>query len=250
MNSYEKFVHEREEIGAGMAATVYSYNGYAYKCFNEDYPIDWIDYEVNLQHEVVKSGLPIPKYYRSEFPGSIKMDLIKGESMADRIAIDGKNAVMNEMMKYFRKVHDVKDMKLHSLQKWLLKGVNSSPTSNEIKMLANQYYLEVDEAIREDEVLCHLDYHFLNLMQASDGVHIIDWVNAKNGKAIWDYARTYVIIYEYAAGMKNRYLSAVLRQERYPKDVFLKAVYVSAVYRLNESNSKRVKKLINEVFTL
>lgn len=38
MGSYARFLQERIEIGAGMAAKVYSYNGYAYKCFNEGYP--------------------------------------------------------------------------------------------------------------------------------------------------------------------------------------------------------------------
>ncbi|MGN0395506.1 MAG: hypothetical protein ACI4EF_09090, partial [Coprococcus sp.] len=77
-------------------------------------------------------------------------------------------------------------------------------------------------------------------------VHIIDWTNAKNGKAIWDYARTYVIFYEYAAGMKTKYLKEVLRCKSYPKEIFMKAVYASAVYRLTEHDTKRVRQLISK----
>ena len=57
---------------AGMAAKGYSYNGYAYKSFSEGYPKEEIECEYNLQQEVVKSGLPIPNYYRSEFPTASK----------------------------------------------------------------------------------------------------------------------------------------------------------------------------------
>ena len=72
----------------------------------------------------------------------------------------------------------------------------------------------------------------------------IDWVNAKNGKPIWDYARTYVIIYEHAAGLKRNYMKRVLSLEGYSEEVFMKAVYANAVYRLTEHDSKRVRQLI------
>ena len=244
MNSYEIFLQERIEIGAGMVAKVYSYNGYAYKCFNKGYPKEWIDYEYDLQQEVVKSGLPIPNYYKSEFPNSIKMDLINGVSMFERLAIDGKDAVMTEMMTWFGKIHEVKGLNLHSLSKYMLKKINEAPVSDEQKVFAKQCFAAVDSEILEPEALCHMDYHFLNVMYAGNDVRIIDWTNAKNGKPIWDYARTYVIFYEYAAGMKTRYLKKVLALTKYPKETFMKAVYVNAIYRLTEHDTKRVRQLI------
>lgn len=244
MNTYEVFLQERIEIGAGMVAKVFSYNGYAYKCFNEGYPKEWIDYEFELQQEVVKSGLPIPHYYKSEFPNSIKMDLINGESMYDRLTTYGKDVTMMEMMAWFRKIHEVKGLKLHSYSKYILNKINEAPISKEEKASATQCYFEVDDEIIEPEVLCHMDYHFLNVMYEGNEVRIIDWTNAKNGKPIWDYARTYVIFYEYAAGMKTRYLKDVLEHEKYSKETFMKAVYVSAIHRLTEHDTKRVRQLV------
>lgn len=98
MNSYETFLQKRIEVGFGMMAKVYSYQGYAYKCFNEGYPKEWIEYEYRIQQEIMKSGLPIPQYYESEFPNSIKMDLINGISMYDKLATSGKDIVMTEML--------------------------------------------------------------------------------------------------------------------------------------------------------
>ena len=38
MRSYEEFLNERKEIGSGMSAKVYAYQGFAYKCYADDYP--------------------------------------------------------------------------------------------------------------------------------------------------------------------------------------------------------------------
>lgn len=84
----------------------------------------------------------------------------------------------------------------------------------------------------------------LNVMYEGEDIRIIDWMNAQNGKPIWDYARTYVILYEYAAGLKRRYLKQVLTLEGYSEEIFRKAVHVSAVHRLNEQDTKRIRQLL------
>lgn len=250
MNIYEDFLNKRNEIGSGMAAKVYSYNGFAYKCYAEDYPKEWIDYENEIQHEIMKSELPVPCYYESEFPNSIKMDLINGISMYDRLLDVGKDIVMAEMMTWFQKIHQVKGLKLHSIPKYILNKIEQAPIGKEEIELAIQCLSRVEDEINEPDVLCHMDYHFLNVMYEEDKIFIIDWTNAKNGKAIWDYARTYVIFYEYAAGMKTKYLNEVLRREKYTKELFMRAVYVSAVFRLTEHDTKRVRQLISKALIM
>lgn len=238
------FIKERTEIGEGMVAKVYSWNGFAYKCFNDGYPKEWIDYEYNQQKEVCKSGLPIPHYYESEFQGTIKMDLICGCSMFEKIKSLGKNVVMDDFMTWFKKIHEIKNLKLHHVSKYLGKQIDSAPISEEQKMYTKQCLLEVEKEAVEDEGLCHMDYHTLNVMYENDNIRIIDWVNAKNGKPIWDYARTYVIFYEYAAGLKRNYMKKVLALEGYSEELFMKAVLVSAICRLTEHDTKRVRQLI------
>ena len=204
-----------------------------------------IEYEYNLQQEIAKSGLPIPKYYRSEFPNSIKMDLIRGTSMLDRLMTDESGAVIPEMMGWFEKIHAVRGLKLPDLSEYLLNKIEKAPASKEQKALAKRYYADVDSEIHEPESLCHMDYHFLNVMCEGDDVRIIDWTNAKNGKAIWDYARTCFICSEHAAELKPGCVGQILEQVRYPEDVFRKAVYVSAICRLTEHDTQRVRALIN-----
>ena len=230
-----------------MAAKVYSWNGYAYKCFNEGYPREWIDYEYSQQNEICKSGLPVPHYYESEFPGTIKMDLISGSSMFERFDVAGKDAVMEDFMLWFQRIHQEKGLQLHSVSKYLCSQIDAAPVTEEQRSYAKQCFLDVESAVSEEEALCHMDYHTLNVMYEGDDIRIIDWVNAKNGKPIWDYARTYVIFYEYAAGLKRRYMKQVMALEGYSEEIFMKAVYVNAVHRLNEHDTKRIRQLIAEI---
>lgn len=250
MNSYEDFLKNRYEIGSGMTAKVYSYHGFAYKCYAEDCPKEWIDYEYEIQHEIMKSELPVPCYYESEFPKSIKMDFINGISMYERLLDVGKDIVMTEMMEWFEKIHQVKGLKLHCVLKYIQNRIEQAPIGKEEIELAVQCLSKVENEVNEPDVLCHMDYHFLNLLFEEDKIFIIDWVNAKNGKAIWDYARSYVIIYEYAAEMAPMYFNEVKKRRRYPKELFMMAVYVSAIFRLTEHDNQRIRQLIGKAFML
>ena len=100
MSAYEDFLKERVKIGAGMAAGVYAWKGYAYKCFGEGYPGEWITYELAQQNEICKSPLPVPRYHPCEFPLAIKMDLINGPSMFERFGFAGKDAMLDDFMLY------------------------------------------------------------------------------------------------------------------------------------------------------
>lgn len=245
ISRYEAFLDERVEIGEGMIAKVYSWEGYAYKCFNEAYPKEWLEFELNQQKEVCKSSLPIPKYYESEFKNSIKMDLIQGVSMAERLTDCGKKQIMDDFMYWFEKIHEVSNLKLHSLDKEIPSQIESSPVDDEIKVRARECFEYVNCVVLEQNVLCHMDYHLLNVMYEGNNIRLIDWVNARDGKPIWDFARTYVIFYQYVAGMKRDYEKRVIALRGYSEEVFKKAVYVEAVCRLNEQNTKRVKQLIS-----
>lgn len=173
------------------------------------------------------------------------MDLIRGTSMLDRLMADESGAVIPEMMDWFEKIHAVKGLRLPDLSEYLLNKIDEAPASKEQKALARQYYAEVDSEVHEPELLCHMDYHFLNVMCEGDDVRIIDWTNAKNGKAIWDYARTCFICSEHAAELKAGCVRQILARIRYPRDTFMKAVYVSAICRLTEHDTKRVRTLID-----
>lgn len=244
MSDYEQFLKERKQVGKGEIAAVYLYDGYAYKCFNDGYPDEKIASEYGLQEQIRLSGLPVVRYYESEYPRSIKMDLVSGKTMAACMEEEGKDAVMDAMMYWFGKIHEVKGLNLDDVETRIRHEIENAPVNEEIRAQALSC-LEETYHTDEETVLCHMDYHFLNLMKTGEEYTIVDWNNAGNGKAIRDYARSYVLFYEYAAGMKTKYMKAVLKERGYTKEQFFKAVYAAAVARLFEHDCRRVRQLVD-----
>lgn len=244
--SYDAFCRERVQIGKGMMSTVYSWRGFAYKCFSDGYPPEWIAHEMHVQSEVCSTLLPVVRYYESEFPNSIKMDLIDGETMVDRIKRQECLTPLEDLMSVFATIHEVKGLNLPDLSTGLRRAIPQSPVTDELRERGIEYLEMVETTVAEEITLCHLDYHFLNLMY-KDGYKIIDWIGAQNGMRIFDYARTYVIMFEFVRGYARRYLNIVYKQCGYDKDTFEKAIVVMALHRLTEYNDKRVHDLIDRV---
>lgn len=278
----QKFNSERTLIGQGGEANVYLWNGFAYKCFNADYPKDLIDYEFKIQNTIhYSTGLPTIKYYESEIPHSIKMDFIDGanigEKFLNRSYKDGLSnndtqnlkqndkKVLNIMLSLFSEIHSIKEHDIQSaaekffsegskenvlnnfniphLNTYLHKVINNIDIDNSTKQLAIKFISD----IKDEKVLCHMDYHFFNIMYSysCDKYYIIDWMDAKLGNPVYDYARTYVILYEFANEFAKIYLDAIKNQCKFDESDFKKAVYVMAVHRVSESDSSKVKELIN-----
>ena len=246
MESYKKFLEDRILIGKGAMSSVFLWNKKAYKCFDDNYPKTWIDYEYKVQNEICKSKLNVPKYYKCSFKNTIKMDYIDGKTTADMISIYGKDKVLEDFINYQEKIHEVKDLDLEELSSFLRKQIRKANITDIQKKNALAYLTEINKT-KEDKVLCHMDYHFLNTMYMNEEIYVIDWIDAKIGKAILDYARTYVITYEYAPGFKNKYLKQILKRNNYNKELFKKAVYVNAINRIVEHDSKRIRKLLDEL---
>lgn len=278
----QRFNTERILIGQGREAKVYLWNDYAYKCFNPDYPKHLIDYEFKIQNTIYCTGLPTVKYYESEIPHSIKMDYIDGvhigEKFLDRSYKDGvynnpdlsSNHTLNLKQNYEKvleimlllstQIHSIKesdienaakkifceesitDFNFPSLNPSLITRINNVNIDNSVKQLAIKFISD----IKDERVLCHMDYHFFNIMHSysSDKYYIIDWMDAKLGNPIYDYARSYIILYEFVNGFDQMYLETVKSQCKYDESDFEKAVYVMAVHRLAESNSSKLKELV------
>lgn len=237
MEQLLSFKKERILIGQGKVAKVYLWNGFAYKCFRGDYPDDWIEYEMRIQDTINQLDLPTVKYYPSEIPHSIKMDYIEGISLADKVCQKKYERGFEDFFSLFLKIHENAVIDLPRLNPYLLQEISKLDIDNSQKTLATKYISDISDG----DVLCHLDYHFLNLMYSDNGYYIIDWINAKIGNPIYDFARTYVIIYEYANRLSKKYLNIVKECCGFDLLDLKKAIYVMAVYRLSEDNSGKIK---------
>lgn len=227
-------------IGAGTQATVYYREGYAYKVFKEGYSEEWISYEKSIMDLVSKMGLPIPKCYPYEDTHVIKMDYIKGITLAERMRKE----------KYKQGVED-----LISLQKTIFPCYCDAIPSflnhawTEIEKLEGleaekRKALEYLKVIEDKKCLLHLDFHFLNVLFTESGYRVIDWVNAKIGNPVYDLARTYVILNEKAYRAGRKYVSLLKKDKELDLKDLDKAVLVMALLRLKEEDSERTRELV------
>lgn len=231
----------QKEVGLGKQAIVYYYKGYAYKVFNYSNK-DWIDYEVFVQNEILKTNLPVIKYYDSN-DCYIKMDYINGQTLGSKILKDKYKNGVEDLLFLQKKIHTIKSLNLKSFKTFALNQLDRLDVSTVRKSNA----LNILNYLDDCDVLLHLDFHFLNIMESNNEYTIIDWVNAKLGNPLFDYARTYVIMNEFAFRLSKKYLS-LLRNDLEVNPLNLdQAIYVMALFRLNEEKSERTLNLISEL---
>lgn len=226
-------------IGKGAQAEVLLYHGFAYKVYNESYPAEWISFEKEQQQAVNKAGLCPVKYYDTDNPHIIKMDLVKGEQLEKSVPKAPEQGFLL-LAKAFRFVHKA-DI-----------GTTTIPPLSATAglMLTDEEKLQVLPIIERlskkyKSCICHLDMHFLNIMIPSDSkliadkinYTIIDWMNARLAPAVFDYARTYVIFNEFAKDALDFYKASVwpdIQALGISEEDFFDAVKVCSVLRSKE----------------
>ena len=192
-------------IGHGAQADVYSYRGYAYKVYRPDYPLEWISFEKAQQAAVNATGLCDIRYYDTEDPRIVKMDLVEGNTLEKNLR-EGMKGGFDILAGMFRKVHEAKKdgVKIPHLIDTAGFGLTDEEKQTVIPIIRRL-------SDKMESCICHLDMHFLNIMIPSDGSEpvIIDWINARMAPAVFDYARTYVILKECAPEVLDLYKASV-----------------------------------------
>ncbi len=232
-------------IGKGAQAEVFRYQGYAYKVYKSTYPAEWIAFEKDQQKAVNGAGLCPVRYYDTDDPHIIKMDLIEGQQL-EGIVLQGYIEGFGVMASAFRKVHaaPVEGIKMPPLIATAGMGL-SEEDRNTIFPIINRLSEKYPSCV------CHLDMHFLNIMIPNGAMDvalekktypefvIIDWMNARIAPAVFDYARTYVIFDEFSQEGLAIYKQAVeadIKALGISDEDFQDAVRVCAVIRKREKN--------------
>ena len=222
-------------IGRGAQADVYKYQGYAYKVYKNTYPEEWIRFEISQQETVVNLGLCDVRYYTTDDPHIIRMDLISGIVLEKKV-LDGYLEGFDLLRDAFRKVHQAKIPSggINMPRLIDIAGFGLSEEEREkifpvISRLSEKY----------ESCVCHLDMHFLNIMLPDDGskYKIIDWMNARIAPPVFDYARTFVIFDEFSKEGLALYKQAIasdIASSGIPDSDFADAVMVSTVIRNRE----------------
>lgn len=206
-------------IGRGAQAEVFLYQGFAYKVYKSEYPTEWIEFEKQQQKEVNKAGICSVKYYDTDDSHIIKMDYVQGQMLETRInQIIEKNLKGKTLAEKLPTPEDLEEIVqayklfgrafefVHSAN---IQGLNIPHLKDTAALGMNkedsEKILPVIERLSSGmkNVICHLDMHFLNIMLpmtnepfSKTSYTIIDWMNARIAPAVFDYARTYVVLDE------------------------------------------------------
>jgi len=224
------FVAERKEIGKGRQTTVYEWRGFAYKVFCDDGSRARIDYEIRVQNELLKTSLPVIKFYPSEFDGTIKMDYINGITLGDKILKQHYQSGVEDLLYLQEQIHCVKGLHLPAVKDLIMRKIIMSNACPEEKNKMERCLSEIENG----ESLCHLDFHPYNVIEKSGRFFIIDWANAGNGNPIYDYVRTYIILDEHDHSFSHRYREQLKQESEIDNDQFEKALYLMTFLRGQE----------------
>lgn len=230
-------------IGQGKQAVVVTDGVYAYKVFNNDYPYNWIQYEYNVQSEINKTDLPIIKYHSIIESNCIKMDYIKGDTLGFLLKSKQLKNGVEILIDLQKKTHVYHDLNLPSFKEDSVRVLNCIDLSNDMKELCKLLIHKIEDKNN----LLHLDFHFLNIM-FDHQYYIIDWVNAKVGNPIYDYARSYVIMNEYVIRLGAKYKTLILKDKSIDTTYLDEAIYIMSVLRLREDRHPRTLLLINDLY--
>jgi len=230
-------------IGKGKQATVITDGVFAYKVFNDNYPIDWIQYEFDVQNEINKTQLPIIKYHSIVDTNCIKMDYINGDTLGTLLQTSKLKNGVEILIDLQKKIHTYHDLKLPSFKQDALNQIDQIGITIEYKEL----FKLILNRVEDKRNLLHLDFHFLNIMFDKQYT-IIDWVNAKLGHPIYDYARSYVIMNEYVYRLGSKYKTLILKDKTIDTSYLDEAIYIMSILRLREEKSSRTEMLINDLY--
>lgn len=233
----------QRQIGKGAQAIVYYYKGFAYKVYNDEYPAEWIHGEILIQTEISKTHLPVVKYYKTEDPHITKMDFIDGITLADRIRNEKYKNGVADIIKLQKEVNTITDVKLPTLKSCAIHDIQHMQIEQKQKDTAYTYL----EDIQEKSNLLHLDFHFENIMFSDGKYYIIDWIDARLGNPVYDYAKSYVLMNEFIFRISKKYLSLITKDKDIDTTDLKKAMYVMALLRIRQNSSERTLALIQSI---
>lgn len=218
---------QRKMIGKGRVSTLYTDGFFAYKTYPLDYPQSCIRHEVNTMQAIqTHTKLVIPKALYVESERTIQMTLIEGVTLAHKMRVEKYKNGLEDLMALQLSLYQYNDLDIDNAFESYERIIEDSMDS-ELKVYAKA---SLDHIERRSQ-LCHLDFHFENIMFDGSQYIIIDWTNAKMGHPVMDIARTFLILKQYAKRMANKYLRTMLQKTQITHDDFIKAVPLIAYLR-------------------
>lgn len=228
-----------KKIGEGLTAQVFSDGEFAYKHYHETYDSRNIHYEVKVQNEIYnQTDLHVAKYEIEDH--TIKMTLFDGVIFADRIREEKYKNWLNDFVDLQSEIYKYKNLNLLNSFEIFTEQIKKTGLDKNLKDKA----LASIASIEKKQILCHFDFHPLNIIYGNNQYYIIDWTNAKLGNPVMDVASTYIIFRQYLKRQANKYLRMMIKKNNFEMSEILQAIPIMAFIKLRENQEESHEKLL------
>ena len=174
-------------IGRGRTAEIYAWgDSQVLKLFRQDWPDDWVEYEVKIARIAQQAGLSAPAVGEELDIGGqrgVIYERVDGPSMLHSVAI--KPWTLFKTARQFADLHasihllTVNDLPLQ--RESLKRAINRAPHLTDSMKSGILQRLEL---LPDGNALCHGDFHPDNILMSEHGPVVIDWMTATQGNPI------------------------------------------------------------------
>jgi len=193
-----------EVIGKGREAEViYWGNNRVLKLFYKNFPSNIMDYRFKVDTLIGKIFPNCPKAFEKiEENGrfGILYEFIEGITLNELI---GKSKKFGKATRMLAELHvEMHKSKIKNIYiqkntlKWAIHQTNL--LDNDQKKEITNYI----EKLPDGNTICHMDFHYGNIIVSKNKLYVIDWANACLGNPNCDVARTYYVI-KYGLGVTD-----------------------------------------------
>jgi len=180
------------------------------------------------------------------------MEYIQGDTLGDLLFKDKEKAeiYLSLSIDIQMKIHNIEpdSQDVESMKDKLARQIKSMHQLD--KNQKNNLIEELDLMTYENR-LCHGDFHLFNLIQTSQQIVIIYWVDATVGDIHADVFRTYLLYSQVSTDLAEMYLNLYCEKIEMLKADVLKWAPILAAARLSESvstdNTEQLMKTINRL---
>ena len=232
-----------EVIGQGATTKIYRDGNTAIKLY-VNAPSDEADNEAARQRFAYDAGLPVPAVYgtRRLENNTVALDMayIEGKQlMQPKMDKNERKEAIYTLVKLQCKVHKVHTDSLPKQKDrlvWKITCSDSLTDSMKENLLSLLARLDNGSAM-----LCHGDFHPLNILYDGSKYWIIDWVDATAGNPLADACRTYLIFKQHMNRAAGIYLKTFCKESKSKQDDVLAWQPIIAAARLSENMDGKAK---------
>jgi tRNA A-37 threonylcarbamoyl transferase component Bud32 len=179
-------------LGQGRTAEVYAWNDQVLKLFVKGFPAEWIHAEAEATHVAHKASLSVPavgEIVQVDGRTGIVYERVDGDSMLQTFATRPWTflSVVRRFVELQVAMHDCAGPELPSHRERLKRAIRAAPR---LTAGMKEQVLQALDRLPDGDAICHGDYHPDNVIMASRGPVVIDWMNATQGNPLADVART------------------------------------------------------------